>query len=161
MSQNSSKIVVACENADANTLVQTVGAALNEKLVNSIDTMKKTIAKNLFENCQKEDLGFTDTYESLDAGLQEAVDYVTETVLESGLALEQAVHMSAKQFNVNANALQAYFERLTANHPEAHVIPVSYSEATVDSTSSDDHDEKGGVRDDMDTNKRVRYETKK
>jgi hypothetical protein len=147
MSQNlkASKIVLACESEDAHALVNSVDRVLTEKLVDAIDTKKKAICGSILESTKSKD---EDPYENYEPALKEAIDYVVESILEGGLELENTIHMAAKQYNVEAVQLKEYFHQLLGNR----------TELDVDSTSSDDHDEKGGVRDDQDTNKRVRYE---
>lgn len=148
MSQNlkASKVILACESQDAQGLVRSVDTILNHKLIEAIDTKKKNLGKNLLESSgRKKD---EDPYENYEPALKEAIDYVVESILEGGLELENTIHMAAKQYNVEAVQLKEYFHQLMGNRTEVE----------VDSTSSDDHDEQGGVLDDEDTNKRVRYE---
>lgn len=139
------KIVLACESEDAQGLIHSVDRILTEKLVDVIDEKKKTLGTNLLES---KDSTNEDPYENFDPSVQEAIDYVVESILEQGLELENTIHMAAKQYNVEAVHIKEYFHQLMG----------SRTESEIDSTSSDDHDEKGGVRDDQDTNKRVRYE---
>jgi hypothetical protein len=75
---------------------------------------------------------------------------VVESVLEGGLELENTVQMAAKQYAVKEESLREYFDQL---------LETTKTEVKVDSTSSNDGDEKRGLRDDEDTNKRVRYES--
>ncbi len=151
--QRVSNIVLACEGQNANALVFNIDKVLTQKLSDSIENKKRDIGKHLFESVttttneeKKKDKPWKDTYESFEPGVQEAIDYVVETVVEQNLELENTIKMGAKQFNVSEERLREYFDQVTES-------------VSVVSTSSDDHDEKKGVRDDEDINKRVRFES--
>ena len=58
--------------------------------------------------------------------------------------------MASKQYKVDEKELKEYFDTF---------LETTKTEVKVDSTSSDDEDSKRGMRDDEDTNKRVRYES--
>jgi hypothetical protein len=142
-----SNIVLACENQDAGSLVNSVDQALTQKLVETVDQRKREIGQTILKGTViRENAEWQDTYESYDGKIQEAIDYVVEAVMENSLELENTVQMAAKQYNVSEESLREYFDHLT--------------ECTIenDSTNSDDGDNKRGVRNDVDINKRARYE---
>jgi hypothetical protein len=120
---------------------------LTEKVIGALEEKKTALGKSLLEHsgCKSE----TDNYESYDPKVQEAIDYVVESLLEGGLELENTILMASKQYAIKEEALREYFDGLLEEKTETMVV----------STSSDDHDEKGGIKDDEDTNKRVRYES--
>jgi hypothetical protein len=146
--QRVNKIVLSCESRDPEQLVKSVNLALTEKVIGALQNKKATIGKSLLEHtgCKSE----TDNYESYEPKVQEAIDYVVESILESELELENTICIASKQYAVKEESLREYFDSL---------LESGRTETQVVSTSSDDHDEKGGVRDDEDTNKRVRYES--
>jgi len=146
--QRVNNIVLACESKNPGYLIRSVDLALTEKLIDVVNTKKAEIGKSLLEHtgCKSE----TDNYESYEPKIQEAIDYVVESVLEGGLELENTICMASKQYAVKEESLREYFGGL---------LETTKTETMVASTSSDDEDQKGGVRDDEDTNKRVRYES--
>jgi hypothetical protein len=150
MANKTENIILACENRDANSLIDNVDRILTYKLVKSIERKKMDIGKKLFtestEELTTENAEWQDTYENYDPSVQVAIDYVVESVMDSGLELENTIQSASKQFNVSESTLKEYFNSLLEDSAE------------VVSTSSNDNDEKRGMRDDEDTNKRVRYE---
>lgn len=141
-------IVLACESEDAAALIGNVDKVMTRKLVESIDRKRKEIGSTIFENVvvSEDSDSDNDQYESYSPEVQESIDYVIESINESDLELENTIQMASKQFNVNEETLREYFSSLL-------------EQAEPDSTDSDDEDDKGGVRDDMDTNKRTHYES--
>jgi len=139
-------IVLSCENQDASSLVKNVDNSLTLKLVEAINNKRKNMGQILLEGKHPK----TDPYEKYEPKIREAIDYVVESVLEGGLELENTILMAAKQYNIDDRPLKEYFDTF---------LETTKTEVKVDSTSSNDEDDKGGVRDDEDTNKRVRYES--
>ena len=146
--QRVNNIILACESKNPGYLIRGVDLALTEKLIDAVNAKKAVIGKSLLEHtgCKSE----TDNYESYEPKVQEAIDYVVESILEGGLELENTICMASKQYAVKEESIREYFDGL---------LETTKTETQVVSTSSDDHDEKGGVKDDEDTNKRVRYES--
>jgi hypothetical protein len=140
-------IILACENEDAQGLIENVTNTLNEKLAGAIQLKQKKVHNNLFESTESKK---SDPYESYKPEIREAIDYVVESVLESGLELENTILMASKQYKVDDKELKEYFDTF---------LETTKTEVSVDSTRSDDGDDKRGMRDDEDTNKRVRYES--
>ena len=147
INQRVNNIVVACENKNPGYLIQSIDLALTDKLYDAIQAKKQVIGKDLLEHTGAK--SETDNYESYEPKVQEAIDYVVESILEGGLTLENTISMASKQYSVKEESLKEYFGGL---------LETSKTETQVVSTSSDDGDEKRGMRDDEDTNKRVRYE---
>jgi hypothetical protein len=149
-----SNIVLALENQNKKSLSYNVDKALTVKLLESIENKRREIGGKLFEcvsNVQEDGKvgkDWIDHYESYEPKVQEAIDYVVERVVNEDLELENTILMAAKQYNVQEEKLQEYFEFFTEVETKEVV-----------STSSDDGDKKRGMRDDEDTNKRVRYES--
>jgi hypothetical protein len=148
MNLTANNTILACENQDPTALVESVDSLLTEKLIGAIDKKQKSISATFIIEAKKE---IKDPYETYDPVVKEAIDYVVETVLESGLELENTIQLASKQYKVNDKDLKEYFDTF---------LETTKTEVKVDSTSSDDEDNKRGMRDDEDTNKRVRYESR-
>lgn len=149
--QSVKNIVISCENEDTSSLIGGVDSALTEKVIDAYEKKKKKVSKSLFEAKELllEPKKNKDPYEEYDPKIKEAIDYTIENVMEGGLELENTLCMAATQYNVKEETLREYFDAL---------LETTRDEIRVDSTSSNDEDEKRGTRDDEDTNKRVRYE---
>jgi hypothetical protein len=145
-----SNIILACENKDSHSLIKSVDRSLTEKVVDALQKKKQEIGKSLFESAKLQTKLAEDTYENYEPKVQEAIDYVVESILEGGLELENTLCMASKQYAVKEESLREYFD---------HLLETTKTEVQVDSTSSNDGDNKRGLRDDEDTNKRVRYES--
>jgi len=139
--------VLACESQNPGLLVKSVKTLLNNKLVDAINSKKRNLGNKLFESTKVKK---EDPYESYEPKIKEAIDYCVESVLDGGLELENTIHMAAKQYNVNEESIHEYFDTF---------LETTKTETMVASTSSNDEDDKRGLRDDEDTNKRVRYES--
>lgn len=144
-------VVTACEYHQPYTLIESVNTALTNKLVNAIDKKRQEISKTLLESKTETK---KDPYEAYDSKIREAIDYVVESCLEGGLELENTIKMASKQYNIQDDKLQEYFDLFLEEKPFGY-----RTDTSVVSTSSNDSDEKKGLRDDEDTNKRVRYES--
>jgi hypothetical protein len=147
--QSVKDIVLSCESQDPRLLIRSVDRTITEKVVDALKKKKQEIGKSLFESAKSKEKD-EDPYESYDPKVQEAIDYVVESILEGGLELENTLCMASKQYAVKEESLREYFDQL---------LETTKTEVKVDSTSSNDGDEKRGLRDDEDTNKRVRYES--
>ena len=145
-----SNIVLACENQDPRSLIRSVDRTITEKVVDALQKKKQEIAKSLLESAKVQTKLAEDTYESYEPKVQEAIDYVVESILEGGLELENTMCMAATQYAVQESSLREYFD---------HILETTKTEVEVDSIGSNDGDRKRGLRDDEDTNKRVRYES--
>ena len=145
--QTINNIILNCENENPYLFVKCIDLALTEKIVNAIEDKRDYIAHSLLESVKNKSK--EDPYEQYDPKIKEAIDYVVENVLEGNLELENTILMASKQYNVDDKELKEYFDTF---------LETTKTEIKVDSTSSNDDDEKRGMRDDEDTNKRVRYE---
>jgi len=151
LAQKIHNIVLSCENQDPNLLIDSVDRVLTEKLLDSFKDIKQTMGKTLLESTKK-DSKKEDKYENYDPKIKEAIDYCVESVMEGGLELSHSILMASKQYNVKEEQIKEYFNDLLE-------ITSDVTDTRVVSTSSDDEDDKRGMRDDEDTNKRVRYES--
>lgn len=147
---NSNKIVLACENLNAAQIIESVEVILTEKIFTALDNKKMEMGKQFF----KEDgvSGFTekkDSYEKADNKLKEAIDAVVESVLESNSDLMASIGEAAEKHEVTEEKLKEYFSELLG---EAWGVPAGCNDSDYRK------DRNRGAMDDMDTDKRTRYE---
>jgi hypothetical protein len=144
INQMSKKLVLACENENATALIEGVGELLNEKVLIKLSESANTIALTLLNNSSD----WTDQYERFDPQIQEAIDVVIEKV-ENGDDIKKSISEVASKKNVAKEKLDEYFNSM------------SEDTVTVDSTKeTGNHSQNHDAMNDMDVNKRVRYESK-
>jgi hypothetical protein len=148
-------VILSCESKLPYSLIDSVDTALTNKLVDVINNKKQKISETLLES-KEESKKEKDPYEKYEPKIREAIDYTVESCLEGGLELENTIKMASKQYNVHEEKLQEYFDLFLEEKPFGYRTNTS-----VVSTSSNDEDDKRGLKDDEDTNKRVRYESLK
>jgi len=149
-------IVLSCENQAPYSLISNVDEILTEKVTKAYNKKKRELNSKVLTEGKKlllEPEKDKDPYESYEPKVREAIDYTVESVLENNLELENTIQMAAKQYGIKEESLREYFNTFLGE--------TTRTEIRVDSTKSNDQDSQSGkgLRDDEDTNKRVRYES--
>jgi hypothetical protein len=142
------KIVMACENENARSLVDSVQEKLTDKLVEVVETIHKDIGSKIFENVADINSGsWEDKYESYSPEIQEAIDQVIESVNEEK-DLDESICKAASDHKVDKEKLREYFDSMNED-----TITVDSTKETGEKTL------KNAERmDDEDISKRIRYE---
>ena len=138
-------IVLACENEDAQALVNSVNQSLFEKLSSNVETIRKDIGNDLFEGFILEN----DIYEQLKPEVKEAIDYVVENADESLNNVDECIKVAADKFGISESEVRDYMDG--SNWASAHVDSTT---ETGDGVFPKNGDQMG----DEDITKRVRFE---
>lgn len=145
------KIVEACEQEDARSLVESVNSFLTGRLVKHVDGVKRVIGSKLLgENVADVNSGsWVDRFESYSPEIQEAIEEVADRV-EKGEDIEECMLQTAEYRGVPKEKLKEFFD---------HVL--GEDSITVDSTKeTGSKTTKNRERmDDEDVSKRVRFES--
>ena len=149
---NSGNIVLACEQMDATSIINSVQGVLTEKLFTALDNKKQEMGKKFFaEGGSTYEFGEKkDSYDKADDKLKEAIDYVIESVLEANADLHYSIGEAAEKHEVEEEKLKEYFSDLLG---EAYGVPAGCNDSDYRK------DRNRGAMGDMDTDKRTRYES--
>lgn len=146
------KIVESCENSDAEGLINSVNEVLLEKIVKLVEGKQAEFGKNFFKDIQVselvEDVQSTDSYDLLDFQMQEAVDFVVENMLNESLAYTACIQEASEKFEVEKEKLKEYVDGM-----------VNEQQPNTDQIKSNDDDINGPNMNDMDADKRTRFES--
>lgn len=106
------KIVVSCENEDPRGLVESVDQLLTYKLSTLVEEIQEKVGKELFTKTIQKAIGEEkeDTYESYEKDVQEAIDLVIESVLESRKDLEKEIKKVSEKKKVSESEVKKYFK---------------------------------------------------
>lgn len=149
VNQTALNIVIACEQEDARSLVESVNECMGELLDLRVENIKKDIGKKLLgENVADIFSGdWEDRFESYSTEIQEAIEEVVDKALEGKDIKECIVDVSSRR-NVPVEKLKEFFETVLED-----TIAVDSTKETGTKTLRNRE-----RMDDEDISKRIRFE---